>query len=103
MSVPPYFEGSPQFTEMLCQGEAVGTPDEGLYPGAILACYALAKSYEHGSSRFCQDWYECFILNQVTPAEYRKRAALIDKCLNQVKNAKSDGNLNSVSDSYIIH
>jgi hypothetical protein len=65
-----YTEGSLEFAHMLEVAETNAK-----------AAYAAGNSYMYGSSRFCQDWYECFVLKMVSEEEYDKNVALVAKCL----------------------
>jgi len=83
MSDPmPYSEQSPEFAEMLKQAEA------GLDGG--IAALAAANCYMYGSSLFCKDWYECFVLNQSTPEQYKAHCELVTKCMDMARSQKKD-------------
>jgi hypothetical protein len=72
--VTPYSEGSLEFAHMLEVAETNAK-----------AAYAAGQCYMYGSSRFCEDWYECFVLNNVTEAEYDTHLALVEKCMDLAK------------------
>jgi hypothetical protein len=72
--IVPYSEGSSEFAEMIRQAET--DPK---------AAFAAANCYMHGSSRFCQDWYTCFVLKETTEQEYDVNLALVQKCLEVFK------------------
>ena len=76
-TVAPYTEGSPEFNEMLAQAEA--NQDGGR------AAHAAGNCYMYGSSRFCEDWYECIVLKNKTVDEYDKHVTLVEKCLSLVR------------------
>jgi hypothetical protein len=75
-----YSQQSPEFAEMLKQGEL------GLDGGR--AAFAVGNSYMYGSSRFCQDWYECFILKKTTQEQYDANLTLALKCVEMVRNSQ---------------
>ena len=68
--VTPYSEGSLEFAHML---EVAETDTK--------AAYAVGQCYMHGSSSFCKDWYEWFVLKMVSDEEYDKNVDVIEKCL----------------------
>ena len=78
--VTPYSEGSLEFAHML---EVAETDAK--------AAFAAGNCYAHGSSRFCQDWYECFGLKMVSEEQYDKHVDLIQKCLNLKTSSSSKG------------
>ena len=73
----PYYEGSPEFAEMLEQAEA------GLDGGA--AAFAAGNCYMYGSHLFCKDWYECFVLKKVTVEEYKKHLEMVTESIRSLK------------------
>ena len=77
-TVSPYSEQSHEFAEMIRQADT--DPK---------AAFAAANCYMHGSYRFCQDWYQCFILHELTEQEYDARVALVQECLNIVNTRKT--------------
>lgn len=81
-NIVPYSEHSPEFAEMLKQAEA------GLDGG--IAAHAAANSYMYGSSLFCKDWYECFVLNETTPEQYESHCKLARKCMDMARSHKND-------------
>ena len=79
--IAPYSEKSPEFAEMIRQADT--DPK---------AAFAAAKCYMNGSSRFCQDWYKCFVLNETTEQEYDVNLALVEKCLGIMESRKNRTN-----------
>jgi hypothetical protein len=80
--ITSYSEKSFEFTEMIRQ--ANGDSPE--------AAFAAGNCYRYGSSRFCQDWYKCFVLNETTEQEYAVNLTLVETCLRIVESKKNHTN-----------
>ena len=67
----PYSQNSNEFNDMKRAAEA------GVDGG--IAAYAMGNSYFYGSSSFCKEWYETFVLKIASVEEYEDRVKMIKK------------------------
>lgn len=72
----PYSQNSNEFNVM--KSVAEGGIDGGI------AAYAMGNSYFYGSTMFCKEWYETFVLKIAPVEEYEARVKIIKNDLNRV-------------------